>query len=166
MTSPRKTPKTWIEAGLKAVRKTGPDGLRAETLARVLGTTKGSFYWHFDDVPAFHDAVLNHWTAKEITRLETALDGQEGVTAQLRALGGLSASPLDTAVRAWAVQDPRARKAVAAYDKRLLAEISDRLRTLGATHPDFPGLVHAALITPNKSKSSAETLIDLLLVLK
>ncbi|MEH6751885.1 MAG: TetR family transcriptional regulator, partial [Paracoccaceae bacterium] len=36
-------------AGLAALAEAGPVALKAEPMARRLGTTKGSFYWHFAD---------------------------------------------------------------------------------------------------------------------
>ncbi len=162
----RKTPKTWIDAGLVALKQSGPDGLRAETLSRQLDTTKGSFYWHFKDVPAFHDAVLAAWSGKAQARFDSALQSGDTPVTQLRGLGTYRQSPLDQAVRAWAVQDPRAQKVVARVDKAMLASIAELLHALEATHPDFPGLIHATLLASPRSGSHAETLIDLLLVLK
>lgn len=162
----RKTPQTWIEAGLRALTVTGPDGLRAETLARDLGATKGSFYWHFKDVPAFQAAVLANWSEDMRTRFETALSHGDTPVTRLRALSRVKPTPLDAAVRAWAVQDPAARKVLTQVDKMILGVISDLMTQVEATHPDFPGLVHAAMVSAPKSGSHVETLIDLLLVLK
>ncbi|THH35045.1 TetR/AcrR family transcriptional regulator [Aliishimia ponticola] len=166
MASKRKTPQTWIDAGLAALKSKGPDGVRAETLARDLGATKGSFYWHFKDVPAFHDEVLKAWSAQIQARFEKALGSGDTPVMQLRALAKFRQTPLDSAVRAWAAQDSRAQSAVTRVDKAMLSQISDLLTELDATHPDFPGLIHAALIAAPKKGSHAETLIDLLLVLK
>lgn len=166
MIKTRKTPETWIKAGLKALPKTGPDGLRAETLSRALSTTKGSFYWHFKDVPAFQDAVLGAWQADAQARLDAALGQADTTVTQLRALSRLRATALDTAVRAWAAQSGAARKVLARHDRHVLKLLEDLLSDLGATHPDFPGLVHAAMIAAPPKGSHAETLVDLLLVLK
>ena len=57
----RLSPQTWIEAGLAELVAQGPKALAAEPLARKLATTKGSFYWHFKDVPDFQAAVVKHW---------------------------------------------------------------------------------------------------------
>lgn len=162
----RKTPKTWIDAGLTALKQSGPDGLRAETLARKMNTTKGSFYWHFKDVQAFHDAVLAAWADQAIARFDAAANHGDTTVARLRGLARHRPSPLDRAARAWAIQDSRARKVVARVDKAMLSTIAGLLNDLDATHPDFPGLIHATLVAAPKSGSHAETLIDLLLMLK
>lgn len=166
MARTRKTPQTWITAGLKALPKLGPDGIRAETLARALGTTKGSFYWHFKDVPDFQAALLQAWLEGAEKRLLTILGDEEAAARRLRSLAGYKLSSLDKAVRAWAQHDSAARKAVAAFDKAILEEVEACLNALDATHPDFPGLVLASIISAPKGGTHTETLIDLLLVLK
>lgn len=166
MARARKTPQDWIDAGLKALRKDGPTGLQAETLARVMGTTKGSFYWHFKDVPAFQNEVLTQWQAASLARFHKQISRDEEDLARLRALAGYRPNPLDRIVRGWAVQSAPAAKAVKAVDEAMLEKITALLSAQGATHPDFPGLIHAALIAGPAKGSHAETLIDLLLVLK
>lgn len=162
----RKTPQDWIDAGLKALRSDGPSGLQAETLARHIGATKGSFYWHFKDVPAFQSAALADWQTGTLARFEKLLQREDNELAQLRALAGYHLNPLDRAVRGWAAQNAAAAKSVKAVDGAMLARIGELLEAQGATHPDFPGLIHAALICAPAKGSHAETLIDLLLVLK
>ena len=48
-------------AAYDQVADSGFERLAVEALARRLGTTKGSFYWHFKDRAALLDAVLAHW---------------------------------------------------------------------------------------------------------
>jgi hypothetical protein len=40
----------------------GHDALKAQTLAAGLGVTRGSFYWHFEDLEAFKRDLIAHWT--------------------------------------------------------------------------------------------------------
>ena len=53
--------KDWLDQGLKALAKSGFTALKAEPLAKALGVSRGSFYWHFADIAAFHAAILEHW---------------------------------------------------------------------------------------------------------
>jgi len=53
----------WINAGFRALCERGPAGLKAEPLARELGVSKGSFYWHFANLAAFREAMIEHWVA-------------------------------------------------------------------------------------------------------
>ncbi len=51
----------WEEAALSALETQGLAGVAVEPLARALGVTKGSFYWHFADRAALLRAVLAKW---------------------------------------------------------------------------------------------------------
>ncbi len=51
----------WITAGVAALVARGAAGFRVEPVARDLGVSKGSFYWHFRDRNAWRDAVLGWW---------------------------------------------------------------------------------------------------------
>src|SRR3954471_20794746 len=39
----------WIAEGLTALAAGGPEAVRVEALGRVLGVSKGGFYWQFAD---------------------------------------------------------------------------------------------------------------------
>ena len=165
MARTRQNQLSWIEAGLKGLPKDGPDALRAETLARKIGTTKGSFYWHFKDVPAFQAALLTHWSREFLNRFSAAMDDPNPV-ARLRALGGFTLSQVDHAVRAWGVSDKAARKVIKMTDAKMRTQIAATLKELDAPHPDFPGIVLSTVLNARKDSSEAETLVDLLLMLK
>ena len=51
----------WIEAAYRAMAKGGTEAVAVEPLARKLGVTKGSFYWHFADRKALLEATLERW---------------------------------------------------------------------------------------------------------
>ncbi|CAN0507682.1 unnamed protein product, partial [Phaeothamnion confervicola] len=61
MADDRLTARDWVNAGLKALARSGFTALKADTLSKALGVSRGSFYWHFADVGAFHAAVLQRW---------------------------------------------------------------------------------------------------------
>lgn len=48
----------WIEAATRFGVERGFDDLAVEPLAARLGTTKGSFYWHFANRADLLDAVM------------------------------------------------------------------------------------------------------------
>jgi AcrR family transcriptional regulator len=50
----------WVDAGLWTMRQ-GDSALSIDGVARQLGVTKGSFYWHFADRGAWLAAVLARW---------------------------------------------------------------------------------------------------------
>ena len=51
----------WVQAAIVAVADAGVDGIAVEPLAARMGTTKGSFYWHFADRAELVAAVLDEW---------------------------------------------------------------------------------------------------------
>jgi len=130
--------KDWLDQGLKTLAKSGFTALKAEPLAKAMGVSRGSFYWHFADIGAFHAAILKHWreVAAEqiIANLEAAADRENPMLLLLRqAFGGGLA--LEKAVRTWGTLDPLARSAVQAIDRRRLGYIESLLRASGLS-PD------------------------------
>ena len=134
--------KDWLDQGLKTLAKSGFTALKAEPLAKAMGVSRGSFYWHFADIGAFHAAILKHWreVAAEqiIANLEAASDNRDRLPLLLRqAFGGRLV--LENAVRTWATVDPAARSAVQAIDRRRLSYVESMLRAAGLS----PGVARA-----------------------
>lgn len=55
----------WATAALDAISRRGLDGIAVEPLARELGVTKGSFYWHFANGKALLEHALQLWEQQE-----------------------------------------------------------------------------------------------------
>ncbi|MBX6357238.1 MAG: TetR/AcrR family transcriptional regulator [Micromonosporaceae bacterium] len=51
----------WADAALAAIAQGGLAAVAVEPLAVRLGTTKGSFYWHFPNREALLEAALDRW---------------------------------------------------------------------------------------------------------
>jgi AcrR family transcriptional regulator len=139
--------KDWLDQGLKTLAERGFTALKAEPLAKALGVSRGSFYWHFADIGAFQTAILKHWreVAAEqiIANLEAASDHDDPVALLLRqAFGGRLS--LENAVRSWATHDPVARSAVQAIDRRRLTYVAKLLRASG--------------LSPNVARARAQVL--------
>jgi AcrR family transcriptional regulator len=66
----------WAQAALDMIAEQGVAAVAVEPLARRLGVTKGSFYWHFPSRDALLAAALERWEAVE----------QETVFGQLEAV--------------------------------------------------------------------------------
>src|SRR5437762_12997495 len=66
----RRSVTDWEDAALAAIAAHGLRSLSIPELARSLGVTKGSFYWHFKGLPQLIEAALRRW--EEIDR--AALD--------------------------------------------------------------------------------------------
>ena len=131
-TAPRER---WIEEGMRALADSGIASVRVEVLAKILGVTKGSFYWHFDDRQALLDAMLDAWETTYVDDVirQVELEGGDG-RARLRDLYGLAetAAPqalrLDLAIREWARNDPSVMNRLIRVDNRRM----DYMRALFA----------------------------------
>src|ERR1700733_11508852 len=96
--------KDWLDQGLRTLAETGFTALKAEPLAKAMGVSRGSFYWHFADIGAFHAAILNHWrdvaAEQVIANLEASAKHDDPLRLLLRrAFGGKLT--LENAVRSW-----------------------------------------------------------------
>ncbi|HXI05082.1 MAG: TetR/AcrR family transcriptional regulator [Bradyrhizobium sp.] len=123
----------WVDLGLKALAKSGFTALKAEPLARAMGVSRGSFYWHFADIGAYHTAVLARWrdiAAEQIIASIEAVRGEDPLAVLLRITFARKLT-LEKAVRSWAAHDARARAAVTAIDRRRLDYIETLLRQSG-----------------------------------
>src|SRR5256885_16918176 len=136
------TAKDWLDQGLKTLAKSGFTALKAEPLAKTMGVSRGSFYWHFADIGAFHAAILKHWreVAAEqiIAGLEAAAkdSSRNGNPISLLLRGAFGNKPaLEKAVRSWAAIDPKARGAVQAIDRRRVDYVEHMLRQAGVPPP-------------------------------
>ncbi|MFT6234482.1 MAG: AcrR family transcriptional regulator [Myxococcota bacterium] len=77
----------WALAALHAIAETGINGLAVEPLAKRLGVTKGSFYWHFKNRAALTEAAVALWesigTQQIIDRLRDVSDPREQLSQLL-----------------------------------------------------------------------------------
>jgi AcrR family transcriptional regulator len=88
----------WALAALDVIAESGLAAVAVEPLAKRLGVTKGSFYWHFPSREALLVAALERW---EKTEQETVFGQLEAVSdprARLKALFQLVAHELKSHV--------------------------------------------------------------------
>jgi AcrR family transcriptional regulator len=124
----------WLDLGLKTLAKSGFTALKAEPLAKAMGVSRGSFYWHFADIGMYHSAILKHWrdvaTEQVIANLDEVSKDRDALALLLRR--AFSSTPaLENAVRTWATVDPAARAAVQAIDQRRLGYIVTLFKQAG-----------------------------------
>ncbi len=126
--------KDWLDLGLKTLASSGFTALKAEPLAKAMGVSRGSFYWHFADIGAYRAAILKHWrevaAERIIANLEASSQEDNPLLLLLRATFG-SKLALENAVRSWATLDPMARAAVQATDRRRLRYVETLFRRSG-----------------------------------
>jgi AcrR family transcriptional regulator len=117
----RLTAQDWIDFGLTTLAHEGFDALKADVLARRLDVSRGSFYWHFTDLGAFHARVIEHWkqvaTEAIIADIERYESQEERIEALLRHGFGHGAA-LEIRMRAWAESNAAAARALDDIDCR------------------------------------------------
>jgi AcrR family transcriptional regulator len=126
------TPMDWLRTAFQSLTREGVATIKAEVLAKQLKTTKGSFYWHFKDVPTFKVEMLKLWEAEATRNIMVAVTTSAAKgPARLAALssivthmnadneyGGVRAEP---AIREWARIDPQAAIALQRVDEQRIA---------------------------------------------
>ena len=124
----------WLDQGLKALAANGAGALKAESLAKSMGVSRGSFYWHFADIAAFRTAILAHWrevsAERVIADLEVVAEHENPLLLLLRRTFSRRLT-LEKAVRSWATFDAEARTAVQAIDRRRMDYIEVRFKVSG-----------------------------------
>lgn len=172
----------WLRTGFLALTEAGPAALKAEPLARRMGSTKGSFYWHFSDVPAFHLALMTQWEALAYQGIVDRLDQQETAILRLRQLAQVATEgppeaygggALEPAIRAWSRENAAVSEAVARVDGKRLLYVQSLLSEIGLSNPELTRLIYAALIGMEElstrddqdNASPMGTLVDVILAL-
>lgn len=133
----RLTSLDWTRAALHQLAALGVDGVRVEPLAKLLGASKGSFYWHFANRDALLNSVLDYWeqqgTEAEIL-LADSLEGdpRERLTTLLSSVFGQPQNDgYELAIRSWARHDDRAKIVVIRVDERRVHYVAGLLEACG-----------------------------------
>lgn len=135
------TAQDWVLAAFSTLDAEGISGVKVERLAKKLGTTKGSFYWHFADRPALLTAMLDFWD-QEGTKgiIEILNDGEPAPQhrliklmelATMTEVHGLDAARVEGALRAWAGQDKEVAARIAKTEQDRVVYVEQILRELG-----------------------------------
>lgn len=130
----------WVELALETLAQESVEAVLIVPLAKKLGVTKGSFYWHFKSREELLRAALDLWrtraTKRVIEFVEAKSDDPETRLRQLFKIAveskyKMPGGQIEIAVRDWARQDPIARKVVARVDNERLAYVAALYRALG-----------------------------------
>lgn len=143
----------WTRAALEVIAAEGIAGVKVEALARGLGITKGSFYWHFRDRMALIEAALELWYRLATSEVIERLDRIEDPEQRLRALfgesfGDLVGGPIDAQLLGQ-VDDPLVGPMVRRCTAERLDFLTRTYHALGVPPPQAGArarLVYAAYI--------------------
>ena len=132
----RLTRQDWIEAAFERLVHSGVGDITIERLAAKFGVTRGSFYYHFSDRLDLLQEVLAYWADHHTALVREQIEGLQldpatTLLALMRAIRNSGAADYDAPIRAWALHDPMARKAVKKVDEDRLAFIQSQFEGLG-----------------------------------
>lgn len=138
---PRLSVDDWVNGGLEVLAADGLAAVKVERLATRLGVTKGSFYWHFNDLSAFLDAMATQWAAsRDALCAAFPLVAPADPTERLRYLMEELSDPrnwaLERAVRAWAYSNEVVRVRLAQLDDWAFQQVRLTFEELGFSEHD------------------------------
>ncbi|MDF0530721.1 helix-turn-helix domain containing protein [Tsukamurella sp. 8F] len=124
----------WTHAALDAIAEGGLAAAAVEPLAKRLGATKGSFYWHFRDRRDLLDRALETWerehTEAVIEAAEKAQRAPDRLAELLGVVFGAIGDPLELALLA-AAGDPTVGPAVVRVTERRVEYVAGLYRAAG-----------------------------------
>ncbi|WP_298428848.1 TetR/AcrR family transcriptional regulator [uncultured Jannaschia sp.] len=133
-------PNAWIDAAYAAFERGGVGAIRVDPLAKALGITRGSFYWHFKDRQALLRAVINRWDATntEATIAENEAVGGAPAARLLRLLRTCATDDgrFEIGIRAWAKDDAGARSILERIDGRRIGYMARLATEAGVAEED------------------------------
>lgn len=143
MAKKRLTRDDWIDAAIDVLLAGGGiDHVRVDKLAKKLGITRGSFYYHFDSREELLKAMLDKWRAKATESVITGLQHKFNSPKEqllnlaelpLKGQRAFDAASTELALRGWARRDKMARMTLEEIDKYRTSFIQNLFVELG--HP-------------------------------
>ncbi len=177
--TPRLGRQDWTEAALAALLEGGPDAVAVEPLAKRLGTTKGSFYWHLDSRDELLDEALHLWEQRYTDHFIALAERTEGtVERRLRVLMSAVTQQAPDLIGESRIHasgdDPRVAPTLRRVNARRTGYVAELLRELDVDDADARaelayatvlGLeqLHAARSTTVSSMAHATTMMAMLL---
>lgn len=130
----------WAAAALDAMAAGGLESVAIEPLARQLGVTKGSFYWHFPNRDALIEAALARWEREEtddiMSRVGDITDPYERIVRVFKAANASYRSGRLYLALAAASDRTSIQEAVRRVSERRLAYLFECYKALGLTESD------------------------------
>ena len=132
---PRLSAADWEQTALEVMAESGITAVAVEPLARRLGVTKGSFYWHFASREALIEAALSRWEKSDLGEIMAVVDRYRDPRDRLRELfrRGSRGHLIHTVYSALfsAVDHPQASPVVERVTERRLQYLTDAFSSLG-----------------------------------
>lgn len=138
--SGRLSAEDWAQAALDMIAEQGVAAVAVEPLARRLGVTKGSFYWHFPSRDALLVAALERWEKVEQEELFGQLEAIADPGQRLRSLFNLVAHEYKSHIiyseLLKALDHPAVQPVIGRVSQRRMDYLTASFRQAGLTRTD------------------------------
>ncbi|MEP2716919.1 TetR/AcrR family transcriptional regulator [Pseudophaeobacter sp.] len=130
----------WLTAAYEALTTMGVEAVKIMPLAKQLGVSRTSFYWHFKDRDALLEAIIRHWEDKNTGNLVARTEAYAANICEAAFNlfdcwldPDLFDARLDLAIRNWARTDARLQKRLDQADARRERALTAMLERFGYT---------------------------------
>ena len=134
--SKRLSREDWLAAALEVLYGEGVGKVSIVRIARDLGVTSGSFYWHFKDRNELLRSLLDFWVRSQTEAIFEKVEQFQGTPSErlfklmeILTLG--EQGRYEVAIRAWAGFDDMAAEVVRGTDKRRIEWLRSIFHELG-----------------------------------
>lgn len=130
----------WLAAALDLLIREGVSEVKISRLCEELHVTKGSFYWHFEDINALMNALANHWKTSQVEAMRNLAD-IEHIPAEkrLEQMAGMLVErdySVEAAIREWALRNEQVAESVRDLDRRIFDLVREALIELELSEED------------------------------
>lgn len=147
------TREDWISGAWDMLGESGLDGVRVEPLARRLGVTKGSFYWHFKGREELLEELLGRWFSiwddQMSPEIHEADDPADRIWALFRSVIGRVTRGQTVALRMLSHSDPDLAARIEERDNQRLAFLMAQLEAIGFSREEarVRGQIYQAIMS-------------------
>jgi len=171
----------WIKAASEVLSCQGIDNVKVGPIAKILGVTRGSFYWHFNKRQDLLDAVLSEWESKSTIKvIETLEHSNKSPIMRLHDLMTLAFTlaesnfSFEKSIRNWALTDCSVKDKLQLVDEQRICYLQQLLIEANVSKADstlfarqiyfcWSGVYHqASILQLNERLELVEHLIRLI----
>ncbi|MFN2400088.1 MAG: TetR/AcrR family transcriptional regulator [Gemmatimonadaceae bacterium] len=128
----------WLRTAVHVLGRDGVEGVRVDPLARALGVTKGSFYWHFRSRGDLLDALIDLWeeeTTWLVAQASTADSPRNRLLRFFQLISPARNYPSDREMFAWARRSAILRTRANAVELKRVSFIEQQLIAASISAP-------------------------------
>ena len=131
----------WLRAAMELLRTRGIGGVRVLSLAKELGVSRGSFYWHFEDRDDLLRGMLDWWDREMTDSVIQVVNVSRGSPrTRLMAVAvdvvRFDRNRYEAAIRTWAEGDKRVAKTLKRVVNKRLDYVTSLFRESGFSPAD------------------------------